>query len=172
MNKRITPAAGSWSHRGFTLLEVLIALLVMSIGLLGIGKMMMLSARANDSAYMRSQATALAYTILDAMRANRATALGQGYDTANVVPASQACALAAPGCTGDLQASNDTFLWNQSLAAELPGGTGTVVTLQAPDAQGATNVTATVTVTWIDKVADQSFGAGNQNVSVVLETVL
>jgi type IV pilus assembly protein PilV len=173
MTKRITPAAGSRPHRGFTLLEVLIALLVMSIGLLGIGKMMMLSARANDSAYMRSQATALAYTILDAMRANRATALAQGYDTAIVVPASQACALAAPGCTGDLQASNDTFLWNQNLAAELPGGTGTVVTLQAPDVlTAATNVTATVTVTWIDKVADQTFGAGNLTVSVVLETVL
>jgi len=108
-------------HGGFTLLEVLIALLVLSIGLLGIGKLMMLSARANDSAYMRSQATALGYTILDAMRANRATALVQGYDTAIVVPAAQGCALAAPGCTGDLQASNDTFLWNQNLAAALPG---------------------------------------------------
>jgi type IV pilus assembly protein PilV len=175
MSKSNKHPARSRLHQGFTLLEVLIALLVMSIGLLGIGKMMLLSARANDSAYMRSQATALGYTILDAMRANRATALLQGYDTANpnLVPASQGCALAAPGCTGDLQASNDTFLWNQSLAAELPGGTGTVVTAQGPDIQtGATNVTATVTVTWIDKVADQSFGAGNQTVSVVLETVL
>jgi len=36
----------------------------------------------------------------------------------------------------------------------------------------AINTTATVTVTWIDKVADQSFGAGNQTVSIVLETVL
>ena len=160
-------------HEGFTLLEVLIALLVLSIGLLGIGKLMMLSARANDSAYMRTQATALGYTILDAMRANRGTALGQGYDTAVVAPATQACALAAPGCTGDLQASNDTFLWNQTLAAALPGGTGLVVTAQAPDtATAAINTTATVTVTWIDKVADQSFGAGNQTISIVLETVL
>ncbi|MBV9726342.1 MAG: type IV pilus modification protein PilV [Gammaproteobacteria bacterium] len=170
MTTHSTHAARSRSHQGFTLLEVLIALLVLSIGLLGIGKMMMLSARANDSAYMRSQATALAYTILDAMRANRTTALAQGYD--NAVPAAQACALAAPGCTGDLQASNDMFLWNQNIAAELPGGTGTVATLQAPNGTGATDVTATVTVTWIDKVADQSFGAGNPTVSVVLETVL
>jgi hypothetical protein len=41
----------------------------------------------------------------------------------------------------------------------------------------ATNVTATVTVTWFDRVAEQSFGnpnlaAGQGNVSVVLETVL
>jgi len=178
MSKTNTRRARSRPPQGFTLLEVLIALLVMSIGLLGIGKMMMMSARANDSAYMRSQATALAYTILDAMRANRATALVQGYDTALVAPAQQACALAAPGCTGDLQAENDLFLWTQSLAAELPGGTGTVATVQSPDTvTAATNVTATVTVTWFDRVAEQSFGnpnlpAGQGNMSIVLETVL
>jgi type IV pilus assembly protein PilV len=160
---------------GFTLLEVLIALLVMSIGLLGIGKMMMLSARANDSAYMRSQATALAYTMLDAMRANRVAAISNGYDTAQVVPAQLACATAAPGCTSGQVAQNDTFLWNQALATALPNGVGTVVTATAPDKVTlAPNITATITVTWSDKVAEQSFGdplaAGN--LSVVLETVL
>ena len=161
------------AQRGFTLLEVLIALLVMSIGLLGIGKLMILSARANDSAYMRSQATALAYTIIDAMRANRNLAIVQGYDTAVVVPALQACTTAAP-CTSGQQAQNDTALWNNSLAAALPGGTGTVVTAIQPDTlTGANNVTATITVSWLDKVAEQSFGSptGNQ-VSIVLETVL
>ena len=177
MTKSNTRPARSRPPQGFTLLEVLIALLVLSIGLLGIGKMMMMSARANDSAYMRSQATALAYTILDAMRANRTTALGQGYDTALVAPAQQGCATAAPGCTGDLQAQNDLFLWTQSLATELPGGTGTVTTFQGADTvTKATNVTATVTVTWLDKVAEQSFGdpsgTNGSPVSIVLETVL
>jgi type IV pilus assembly protein PilV len=165
---------GRFIESGFTLLEVLIALLVMSIGLLGIGKMMMLSARANDSAYMRSQATALAYTILDDMRANRATAISQGYDTAQVAPAQLACATAAPGCTAGQVAQNDTFLWNQALATALPNGAGTVVTAVAPDSTtGANNVTATITVTWSDKVAEQSFGnpLGN-NISITLETVL
>jgi len=87
MTTSYTCRAGRPGQGGFTLLEVLIALLVLSIGLLGIGKLMMLSARANDSAYMRSQATALAYTMLDAMRANRQAAIVQGYDTAmGVVP--------------------------------------------------------------------------------------
>jgi type IV pilus assembly protein PilV len=159
---------------GFTLVEVLVALLVLSIGLLGIGKMMMLSARANDSAYMRSQATALAYTMLDAMRANRVAAISQGYDTAQVVPAQQGCANAAPGCTSGQTAQNDTFMWNQALATALPSGAGTVVTATVPVGTGASNITATITVTWSDKVAEQSFGnplaAGNM--SVVLETVL
>jgi len=173
-----TPFALPRHNRGFTLLEVMVALLVMSIGLLGIAKMMVLSARANDSAYMRSQATALAYTILDAMRANRPSAIAQGYDTAVVVPAAQACTVAAP-CTSGQTAQNDTFLWNQSLATELPGGFGNVAT---PDtATGANNVTATVTVTWVDKVAEQSFGTASAAtgacpvggcVSITLETVL
>jgi type IV pilus assembly protein PilV len=178
MNQNPVCPVRSHPHEGFTLVEVLVALLVMSIGLLGIGKMMMLSARANDSAYMRSQATALAYTMLDAMRANRAAAISQGYDTAQVVPAQQACATAAPGCTSGQVAQNDTFLWNQALALELPNGAGTVQTVAAADTVTlANNITATITVTWFDRVAEQSFAnpnlpAGQGNNSIVLETVL
>jgi len=171
---------------GFTLLEVLIALLVLSIGLLGIGKLMMLSARANDSAYMRSQATALAYTILDAMRANRQAAIVQGYDTAmGVFPvAPAACGTVAAPCNSGQQAQNDLFLWGTTLAggniggttvpSALPLGQGSIATVVAQDTTtGANNVTATVTVQWSDKVAEQSFGAPAGNVvSITLETVL
>jgi type IV pilus assembly protein PilV len=168
-----------WPRQGaFTLLEVLIALLVLSIGLLGIGKLMMLSARANDSAYMRSQATALAYTILDAMRANRQAAIVQGYDTAmGVFPGPVACTVAAP-CNSGQQAQNDLNLWgtslNVALGGALPQGQGSVATVVAQDTNtGANNVTATVTVQWSDKVAEQSFGAPAGNVvSITLETVL
>jgi type IV pilus assembly protein PilV len=157
---------------GFTLLEVLIALLVLSIGLLGIGKLMMLSARANDSAYMRSQATALAYTMLDAMRSNRQAAIVQGYDTAmGAFPGPIACTLAAP-CNSGQQAQSDLNLWGTSLATALPQGQGSVATVVAAGAT-ANDVTATVTVQWSDKVAEQSFGAPAGNVvSITLETIL
>ncbi len=56
--------------RGFTLVEVLVSLVILSIGLLGIAKLMLFSSHSNDSAYLRSQATDLAYEILDYMRAN------------------------------------------------------------------------------------------------------
>ena len=171
-------------HGGFTLLEVLIALLVMSIGLLGNGKMMVLSARANDSAYMRSQATALGYTILDAMRANRQSAIVQGYDTAlGVFPGAPGCGTTvAAACNSGQQAQNDLWQWGTSLALQLPGGVGSVTTVTAPDTfTGAANITATVTVQWIDKVAEQSFGTASAVsatcavggcVSITLETVL
>ena len=171
-------------RNGFTLLEVLIALLVMSIGLLGIGKMMMLAARANDSAYMRSQATALGYTILDAMRANRQASTVGGYDTAlGVFPGTAGCGTTvAAACNSGQQAQNDLWQWGTSLAAQLPGGVGSVTTVTAPDTVTlANNITATVTVQWIDKVAEQSFGtpaavsatcAVGGCVSITLETVL
>jgi type IV pilus assembly protein PilV len=162
--------------RGFTLLEVLIALLVMSIGLLGIGKLMILSARANDSAYMRSQATALGYTILDAMRANRQAAIVQGYDTAmGVFPGPAGCGTTvATPCTSGQQTQNDLSQWGNALALELPLGQGSITTATGADTStGANNITATIVVQWADKVAEQSFGnaAGNIN-SITLETVL
>jgi type IV pilus assembly protein PilV len=168
-----TRHAGRPGKGGFTLLEVLIALLVLSIGLLGIGKLMMLSARANDSAYMRSQATALAYTMLDAMRSNRQAAIVQGYDTAmGAFPGPIACTVAAP-CNSGQQAQSDLNLWGTSLATALPQGQGSVATVVAPNGFGANDVTATVTVQWSDKVAEQSFGAPAGNVvSITLETVL
>jgi type IV pilus assembly protein PilV len=156
----------------------------MSIGLLGIGKMMIMSARANDSAYMRSQATALGYTILDAMRANRQAAIVQGYDTAlGVFPGPVGCGTTvAAACNSGQQAQNDLSQWGASLAAQLPGGVGSVTTVPGNDtATGAANITATVTVQWTDMVAEQSFGTPSAAtascavggcISITLETLL
>lgn len=55
---------------GFSLLEVLIALLVLSIGLLGLAALQTTSLRSNEMANMRTTATQLAYDISDRMRAN------------------------------------------------------------------------------------------------------
>jgi len=56
--------------RGFTLIEALVALIVLSIGLLGIAGMQISGLRANQSAASRTQASYLADDIADRMRAN------------------------------------------------------------------------------------------------------
>lgn len=71
--------------RGFTLVETLIALVVLSIGLLGVAALQLSSLRMNSSAAMRSQATLLAYDIVDRMRANQLAARGGAYDIAYAV---------------------------------------------------------------------------------------
>lgn len=60
--------------RGFTLIEVMIAVLVLAIGLLGFALLQTMNVRFTQSANYRTQATNLAYDLLDQMRANRLTA--------------------------------------------------------------------------------------------------
>ena len=67
---------------GFTLLEVMIALLVLSIGLLGIAALQANSLKVNHGAYQRSQAIFLAYDMMDRLRANRTAALAGQCDIA------------------------------------------------------------------------------------------
>jgi prepilin-type N-terminal cleavage/methylation domain-containing protein len=58
----VTPTS---RQSGFTLVEVLVSLVIFGVGMLGIGKLMLFASRANDSAYQRDQATALAYSMFD-----------------------------------------------------------------------------------------------------------
>jgi type IV pilus assembly protein PilV len=151
-------------NTGFTLVEVLVSLVVFSIGLLGIGKLILFSCRANDSAYLRDQATALAYSILDSMRANRSTATAGGYsgtDVANANGSSSPCTAASSDCSGTTLAQYELAMWQTSLLSALgPCGTGTVSTNSATDpSTGASVTTATISVQWDDTLAQQTFAA-------------
>lgn len=67
-------------NKGFTLIEVMVALLVLSIGLLGLAALQATSLKTNHGAYTRGQAIFLAYDIMDRMRANRTEAMAQAYN--------------------------------------------------------------------------------------------
>lgn len=65
---------------GFSLVEVLVAVLVLSVGLLGLAALQIAAVRANDSARLRTQATLAAYDLADRLRADPTSffPLGQG----------------------------------------------------------------------------------------------
>ncbi len=65
---------------GYTLVEVLVAVVILSVGLLGLAGMQARGMRNSHDAYLRSQAAILAYDIADRMRANRDAALAGDYD--------------------------------------------------------------------------------------------
>lgn len=68
------------TQRGVGLIEVLIAVLVLSIGFLGIAALQTKSLANNNSAFVRTQASIAAYSMFDAMRADRANALKGDYN--------------------------------------------------------------------------------------------
>lgn len=118
--------------QGFSLIEMLIALLVLSIGLLGMAGLQAYSLRNNTSAYQRSQANTLVYDILDSMRSNRAAALQGNYNVGYTVDPS-----------GSDQFAQDLYNWKQRLSLLLPSGTGEVTC-------NSTTGLCRVTVIWDD----------------------
>lgn len=167
------PQHKSRSSTGFTLVEVLVALLVISIGLLGVAKLVLAAVKANDSAYFRGQAADLAYAILDDMRANRAYALvSPGYATpygAYANPGFTCVGALATPCTPQQLAEYDLYMWKLRLSAAanagnvtgaLPSGDGQIV-MSFPTGTG--QVTATITIEWDDSIAEWAFGTPSTN---------
>ncbi|MFZ4792099.1 MAG: type IV pilus modification protein PilV [Candidatus Competibacteraceae bacterium] len=110
--------------QGFTLLEVLVAIIVLSIGLLGLASLQAVGLRNNQSATLRSQSTVLAYEIVDRMRTSRNRALNDEYDT-DFSTSTPAC-VPNPTLSGTI-AEQDITQWKNSLACSLPSGDGRVV---------------------------------------------
>lgn len=129
-----SPAVRRRREAGATLVEVLVAVLVLSIGLLGVAGAQLASLRNNHSAWLRSEATLRAYDILDRMRANRERALAGDYDIA----------LGAAAPAGTSIAAVDLQEWRQALA-RLPHGDGAIAR-----AVNGTQTLFTVTVQWDD----------------------
>jgi type IV pilus assembly protein PilV len=128
--------------RGVTLIEVLIALVVFSIGLLGLAGLQTVSLRFNTSAYYRTQATALAYGLADRMRANRDGAL-DGLYTGDFADPSPDC---DPDAGGGGTPAEDLTAWRNALACQLPEGNGAIA---------ANGTEFTITVQWDDSHGEQ-----------------
>lgn len=126
---------------GFTLIEIMVAVVVLAIGLLGLAGLQATSLRFNNSAYHRSQATNLAYDMADRMRVNRQAALNNGdYDAEDFEDPPPDCAVVA--LAGTL-AEQDIQAWRNALACTLPLGTGSITRT------AGTNIFA-ITVQWDD----------------------
>lgn len=123
---------------GVTLVEVLIAIIVLSIGLLGLAALQANSLKFNHSAYLRSQATHLAYSITDQMRADRLGALDGDYDID-----------IGDSPTGTDVPGNALTAWKNDLAARLPQGDGSVCRSSDGQACGTGSVFI-VTIRWDD----------------------
>jgi type IV pilus assembly protein PilV len=123
--------------KGFTLIEILVAVLVMALGLLGLAGLQANGLKNTQLAYNRSQAIHLAQDIADRIRAN-SDAVGTYADVNNNnqrdtteagKPKGQivaACSTAA-GCSKEQLAQTDMRQWHNSIADALPIGCGSVL---------------------------------------------
>ncbi|MDZ7826805.1 MAG: type IV pilus modification protein PilV [Gammaproteobacteria bacterium] len=107
---------------GFTLIEVLVAILIVSVGVLGVAGLQLLSLQNNTSAMFRTQAFQAAYDIMDRARANR----DQDYSLVMGEDAPTALNCTAANCSPDEMRDYDLNQWRAALAANLPSGTGAV----------------------------------------------
>ena len=120
------PAAAGTEH-GFSLLEVLIAIVVLSIGLLGLAGLQFYTLRGNNQSYERSQAHLLAQEIADSMRVNRAAAATGAFNVEpGVVPAAVDCQDLAADCTQAQTAAHELFRWHRRLRELLPGSSARI----------------------------------------------
>ena len=126
--------------RGFTLIEVLIALVIMSVGMLGIAGLYVHSMQAGRTSVLRHNAVTLAGDIADRIRANPDA--GAAYALAG---ANNNCVDGGVDCTAGEMAANDIFLWDQQAAATLPNGQVNVVFNNA-----VFPPTYQITITWTE----------------------
>lgn len=130
-------------NAGVGLIEVLIAVLVMAIGLLGIAALQATALRNSQSSLERSQAVIHSYAILDAMRANLAAARNGAYNMGALV-------CTAPAVTaGASLVANDQARWLQSLEASM-GDEDACGQIQCVVVAGSQARDCTVTVQWDD----------------------
>lgn len=110
------------SQRGLTIIESMVALVVISIGLLGIAALQLTGMQQNTSALHQSKAVWAGYTMADRIRANNIRfASYLGIDTNGSY--SQDC-MSSP-CNNTQLVTADASEWTDNIR-ELPGGRGQV----------------------------------------------
>ncbi len=150
---------------GFSLIEVLVAMIILGIGLLGLAALQARSLKFNHDAYLRTQGTVLTYDIMETMRL-----VGKGcapsYDTSGgtvTVPTGTTCSVAAGTITADVTR------WRAALAARLPPPvpeSGNAVNAGDITQNGATPEQYTINVRWYDREQERNL---DQSWELILE---
>lgn len=133
-------------HVGISLLEVLIAVLVVSIGALGFSYLHMRGLRVNDSSLLHSNAVALNYGMMDLIRYGRSEAIDP--ELFNIDWTCEPPASSASGVVNNIKSN-----WIREIKLQLGGsGCGRVRCVAAGDSL----VRCAISVRWDDRRASSS----------------
>lgn len=156
----------SSSQQGMTLIEVLIAFVILAISMLGIASMLMLSSKVNNSSYAKQQAVQCIYDMFDKIRTNYQAAINGNYTISNINNSNLITLPSQPGtlcnqstCSTTELATYDTWYWLTYDVSKLPHGSGSITTSLAPGT--SRNTLITITVQWDDSLAQHLVGASS-----------
>ncbi|WP_165495787.1 type IV pilus modification protein PilV [Marinobacter halodurans] len=127
-------------EKGFTMIEVLVALLILAIGLLGVVGVQALAMKSTTNSNVRSQVNLLAYDMVERIRANVPGVQAGAYDN---ITASKTLPGCGTSCTPTQMAAIDSNEWFSNLNSTLPGFTSASV-------KYASGV-ATITINWSER---------------------
>ena len=143
-------------QKGATLIEILVAVLVLSFGLLGMAALQARALKGNQSAMQRTQAVMMSYYILDAMRVDRSSAKSLNYNTGSLSGTTIGAICNPDDVTGSSLANNNVKHWIISLKTAIgKAGDSTTCGAILCDASGICQVQ----VRWDDS---RSGGMGEQ----------
>jgi len=158
------PRSADADQSGFSLVEALVALLVLSIGLLGIAGLFVESVRNSRTALLRTQAINLVGDMADRIRANATARDAYDIDNYGGEPAERNCApaptAAGANCSMATLAEDDLARWVAAVRAALPalGEAPPQAEVQyfPPGAPGAPE-RYLISVSWLEPGEDQPF---------------
>lgn len=130
------------AQRGFTIVEALVALVVLAVGMLGIASLYVTTLRASGSAISRMHAINLASDLADRIRANRTAEAAYGGAAA----ADDTTCGAGATCTATEMAAHDLFVWQAAIQQALLGAPAGTVTVDT----GTNPTTYQIRVSWVE----------------------
>lgn len=134
------------------MIEVLVTLVVVSVGLLGLAGLQNVSLKNTYSSYLMTNASNMAYDLSDRMRANRTAALGGRYN--------RNFGDGMPNIGG--VAGNDLTAWLNAIQNTLPEGDGAVTV--GPEG------TALIQIRWLDNRPDGDDPQGDDTTTLTVRT--
>ncbi len=150
------------SQCGFSMIEVLVTLLIISLALLGTAGLQAYSMRLSQGGQFRTQAVFLAADLAERMEANKPGAVAGSYVVANSnVPIAASTACVGAVCAAAALAAFDLAQWQNAIAVTLPQSSWTVAQTVAGNPS-----TYAITISWVDRLSDTTTDAFDNTAQV------
>lgn len=154
MRRTVQTLHGKRHARGVTIVEVLVAFVVLSIGMLGIAGLFAVTLRTSGTAIQRVAVVDLASDIADRIRANRRA--GEAYAVEPVASDDKCVGESSVTCSPEEMAKNDVLLWRRQIARIFPGGNAVGTIAYQAGSSAVAPSTYTIRIKWGERARNSN----------------